>query len=127
MKDRSFIDVDDGGLGIAAADPDVASNLIVITTGPQMTKSAQSLAKSAKATGKSSLVTFTPGSSSDGGREVVCKISTCWPMRPPMRSCAFSRRELRRPMPTPDPSGPTISPKATPLMNKATAGLTSTQ
>ena len=71
MKSRSFIDVDDGGLGIAAADPDVSANLIIITTGPQMTKSAQTLAEGAKATGKPSLVVFTPGSSSDGGREVV--------------------------------------------------------
>ncbi|MGY8994939.1 MAG: hypothetical protein ACKVH7_00695, partial [Alphaproteobacteria bacterium] len=71
MKDRSLIDVDDGGLTIAAADPDVAANLIMITTGPQMTQSARSLAEAGKATGKPTLVVFTPGSSSDGGREVV--------------------------------------------------------
>ncbi len=71
MKDRSFIDVDDGGLAIAATDPDVAANLIMITTGPQMTQSARSLAGGGKATGKPTLVVFTPGSSSDGGRKVV--------------------------------------------------------
>lgn len=71
MKNRSFIDVDDGGLAIAAADPDVAANLIMITTGPQMTQSARSLAGGGKATGKPTLIVFTPGSSSYGGREVV--------------------------------------------------------
>ena len=74
MKDRSFIDVDDGGLTIAAADPDVAANLIMITTGPQMTQSARSLAEAGKATGKPTLVVFTPGSSSDGGREVMTEL-----------------------------------------------------
>jgi acyl-CoA synthetase (NDP forming) len=71
LRTRSFIDIEDGGLPLAATDPDVAANLIVITTGPQMTKLAQSLAEAGKATGKPTLVVFTPGSSSDGGREVV--------------------------------------------------------
>jgi len=71
QKSRSFVDVDDGGLGIAAADPDVAANLIMVTTAPQLTESTRSLAAGGKATGKPTLVVFTPGNASDPGREKV--------------------------------------------------------
>ncbi len=71
MKSRSFVDIDDGGLTVAAADPDVAANLLVITTAPQLTEATRALAAAGKATGKPTLVVFTPGNAADGARQAV--------------------------------------------------------
>ena len=71
MKSRSFVDIDDGGLGIAAADSDVAANLLVITTAPQLTEATRALAAAGKATGKPTIVVFQPGNAADGARAAV--------------------------------------------------------
>jgi acyl-CoA synthetase (NDP forming) len=71
MKSRSFVDIDDGGLATAAADPDVAANLLMITTAPQLTEATRALAAAGKATGKPTLVVFQPGNAADGAREAV--------------------------------------------------------
>lgn len=71
LKSRSFVDIDDGGLGIAAADADVAANLLMITTAPQLTEATRALATAGKATGKPTLVVFTPGNAADGARAAV--------------------------------------------------------
>ena len=68
---KDFVSVDDSGLSIAAADPDVSANLLVIATAPQLTKSTEILAKSGKASGKPTVVVFVPGNASDEGREIV--------------------------------------------------------
>lgn len=68
---KDFVSVDDSGLSIAAADPDVSANLLVIATAPQLTKSTEILAKSGKASGKPTVVVFVPGNASDEGRRIV--------------------------------------------------------
>ena len=70
-KAKDFVNVDNGGLDIAAADPDVAANLLVITTAPQLTKSTETLARSGLETGKPTLVVFVSGNASDEGRRIV--------------------------------------------------------
>jgi len=91
-KAKDFVNVDDGGLDIAAADPDVAANLLVITTAPQLTKSTETLARAGLETGKPTLVVFVSGNASDEGREIVrdmgvlgydttdeaLRVLTCW-------------------------------------------------
>ena len=71
MKSRSFVDIDDGGLTIAAADPDVAANLLVVTTAPQLTEATRALAAAGKATGKPTIAVFQPGNAADGARAAV--------------------------------------------------------
>ncbi|MEM7122988.1 MAG: acetate--CoA ligase family protein [Pseudomonadota bacterium] len=68
---KDFVIVDDSGLSVAAADPDVSANLLVIATAPQLTKSTEILAKSGKASGKPTVVVFVPGNASDEGRHIV--------------------------------------------------------
>ena len=68
---KDFVSVDDSGLSIAAADPDVSANLLVIATAPQLTKSTEILAKSGKVSGKPTVVVFVPGNASDEGRQIV--------------------------------------------------------
>lgn len=71
MKSRSFVDIDDGGLRTAAADPDVAANLIVVTTSPQLTDSTRALATAGRESGKPTLLVMQPGSSAEGSRAVA--------------------------------------------------------
>jgi len=71
MRDRSFLDAKDGGIAIAAADPDVAANLVMVTTAPQLTESTRALAAGGQDSGKPTLVVFTPGNASDGGRAAM--------------------------------------------------------
>lgn len=70
-KARDFVNIDDGGLATAAADPDVAANLLVITTAPQLTKATEVLARAGRDSGKPTLVVFVSGNASDEGRQIV--------------------------------------------------------
>ena len=71
LKEKSFTNVDDGGLSIAAAEPDVSGLLIVITTGPMLGNTTRRMADAAIAAGKPALFVIMQGTADDGARIIL--------------------------------------------------------
>ena len=71
LREKSFTHVGDGGLAIAAADPDVSAVLVPITTGPMLGEFARAMVESIRATGKPALFVVIQGSADDGAREIL--------------------------------------------------------
>ena len=68
MREKSFMNVDDGGLAIAAADPGIDTILVALTTGPALAKVTRRMGESAAASGKPAIFVIMPGSAADEAR-----------------------------------------------------------
>ncbi|HJP10538.1 MAG TPA: acetate--CoA ligase family protein, partial [Arenicellales bacterium] len=125
LKEKSFTRVGDGGLAIAAGDPDVSAVLVVITTGPMLGDFTRAMAGSIKATGKPALFVVIQGQADDGAREILkqngmpvfetldeaFRVLGCW-MRGQM--FAVSSEPLNRPAGVPEqPAGYDLPPSPT--------------
>ena len=71
LKDKSFTQIDDGGLAIAAADDDVDILLIPITTAPMVGKVTRCTAQASIEAGKPALFVIIQGSADDGARAAL--------------------------------------------------------
>ena len=71
LKEKSFTNVDDGGLSIAAAEPDVDVMLIAITTGPMIGNTTRCMADAVIAAGKPALFVIMQGNADDGARMIL--------------------------------------------------------
>ena len=71
LKDKSFVNVDDGGLSIAAADDDVDIILLPITTAPMIGKVTRHTAQASIDAGKPALFVIIQGSADDGARAAL--------------------------------------------------------
>jgi len=74
MRDKSFVDVDDGGLGIAADDADVSLILAPITTAPMIGGVTRHMAMSSLAAGKPALFVIVQGTADDGARDALAEL-----------------------------------------------------
>ena len=68
LKDKSFVNIDDGGLSIAAADDDVHAILLPITTAPMIGEVTRCTAQASIDSGKPALFVIIQGSADDGAR-----------------------------------------------------------
>ena len=125
LKEKSFTRVGDGGLAIAAADPDVSAVLVVITTGPMLGDFTRAMAGSIKAAGKPALFVVIQGQADDGAREILkqnsmpvfetldeaFRVLGCWMKG---QTSAASSEPLNRPVGVPEqPAGYSLPPSPT--------------
>ena len=73
LKDKCFTKVDDGGLSIAAAEPDVTALLIPLTTGPMTGNVTRSMADTVIAAGKPAMFVIIQGTADDGARDILAE------------------------------------------------------
>ena len=71
LREKSFTNIDDGGLSIAAGDPDVSVLLAVITTGPMVGNTTRCMADAVIAAGKPTLFVIMQGTADDGARVIL--------------------------------------------------------
>ena len=71
LKEKSFTKVNDGGLSIATAEPDVTALLIPLTTGPMTGNVARSMADTVIAAGKPAMFVIIQGTADDGARDIL--------------------------------------------------------
>ena len=71
LQEKSFTNVDDGGLSIAAQEPDVHALLIAITTGPMVGNTTRCMADAVIACAKPALFVIMQGTADDGARNIL--------------------------------------------------------
>ena len=71
----AFNRADEGGLAVAAADPDVSVVLDTVTTQPMLTESTLLQAKATQAAGTPAMFVLVPGSAADGARTALDELS----------------------------------------------------
>ena len=118
LKEKSFTNIDDGGLNIAAQEPDVSALLIPLTTGPMVGHTTRCLADSVIAAGKPALFVIMQGNADDGARTILdekdqlyfetleegLRVLEAW-----MNTRAFSRPDEHRLRPADLPDADTLA------------------